>query len=323
MGRKYTLEDVKKVAEDKGGFCLETEYKNCGTPMKWKCGICGYEWKTCFKNVYLKNSWCRKCSTKNRKKVENKTIRKITMLIVNDLAKKRGGKCLETEYKHSKVNMKWQCGKCNYIWKATFSNVNSGSWCLKCAIKKQSKSIEDCLYIAEVRGGKCLSKEYKNHKTNMKWQCGKCNYIWKACYNNIRTGTWCPKCNNSKGVLEICKILDMLKINYELEKKLNYKKMRFDFFLPKYNIAIEYDGIQHFKLGTRYSSITKDFKRNREFDILKTKYCLDNRIKLVRVYYKSLNFVKDIIQEIIKNVEFKILYTEKYPYNYIIDNIKE
>lgn len=52
--------------------------------------------------------------------------------------------------------------------------------------------------LAKERGGKCLSKQYINNKTDLEWECSK-GHRWKATPAKIRNkGTWCPACAGSK-----------------------------------------------------------------------------------------------------------------------------
>ena len=46
-------------------------------------------------------------------------------------------------------------------------------------------------------------------------------------------------------------------------------KLRFDFYLPKYNVLIEYDGMQHFKPIIFFGGIKK-FNVNKEIDKMAT-----------------------------------------------------
>jgi len=55
----------------------------------------------------------------------------------------------------------------------------------------------DAQNSAVERGGKCLSKKYINCRTRMEWRC-KSGHIWKAKYNSIRNGQWCPVCATNK-----------------------------------------------------------------------------------------------------------------------------
>ena len=47
--------------------------------------------------------------------------------------------------------------------------------------------------IALQRGGICLSNEYINIYTKLKFKC-KEGHIWKTVPANIKAGNWCPKC---------------------------------------------------------------------------------------------------------------------------------
>lgn len=58
----------------------------------------------------------------------------------------------------------------------------------------------------------------------------------------------------------------------------------FDFYLPKYNILTEYDGIQHFKFIAHFGGKQR-FKEQKFNDNLKNEYCIENNIKLYRISY--------------------------------------
>lgn len=51
--------------------------------------------------------------------------------------------------------------------------------------------------IAVSKDGKCLSVQYVNAHTKMKWQCNKCNHIWDAVADSVFRGSWCPSCSNN------------------------------------------------------------------------------------------------------------------------------
>jgi len=52
--------------------------------------------------------------------------------------------------------------------------------------------------IAHERGGKCLSKEYKNKKLKLEWQCNK-GHIWMASLDSVKNiKSWCPECAGHK-----------------------------------------------------------------------------------------------------------------------------
>ena len=64
------------------------------------------------------------------------------------------------------------------------------------------------------------------------------------------------------------------------------KQLIFDFFLPEYNLCIEYDGIQHFE------KVNNDFfnlSEIKERDSYKDNWCKMNNIILVRIPYTDFD----------------------------------
>lgn len=72
-----------------------------------------------------------------------------------------------------------------------------------------------------------------------------------------------------------------------------------DFFLPQYNVAIECQGIQHYKEVAFFDS-----KKQQKRDIEKMRQCLNNNIKIV--YYTSYKNKKIIPRKFKKNTFFNL-----------------
>ena len=91
----------------------------------------------------------------------------------------------------------------------------------------------------------------------------------------------------SFGENKIAAILDAENIKYIREytpETLSFKG-RFDFYLPDYNIMIEYDGIQHFIQGNGKFDNAEKFALTQKHDAIKTQWCKDNNISLIRIPY--------------------------------------
>ena len=85
---------------------------------------------------------------------------------------------------------------------------------------------------------------------------------------------------------------------------LNCKDKRalpFDFYIPSLNICIEYDGEYHYKpikFKNQSEEETKNnFKIRVEHDNIKTQYCLDNNIKLIRIPYWEFDNIENILKQ--------------------------
>ena len=84
------------------------------------------------------------------------------------------------------------------------------------------------------------------------------------------------------------------------------KKLQFDFYLPKYNLLIEYDGIQHFQ-PVEYYGGESGYKMNKLRDEIKNDYCMKNEINFLRIPYtyntveEIEKYILDFINKIIQN----------------------
>jgi len=124
------------------------------------------------------------------------TYRLENLSYMKKLAEQHGGQCISNIYINRKYRLKWQCAK-GHQWEASPTNIMSCNWCSKCAhievANKQRGNISEIYELALKRGGKCLSKEYVNALSKLRWQC-KEGHQWDATPSDIRVGHWCPAC---------------------------------------------------------------------------------------------------------------------------------
>jgi hypothetical protein len=117
-------------------------------------------------------------------------------------------------------------------------------------------------------------------------------------------GNGCPNCNESRGEKEIAKYLDKNEISYYRQHKFleckNVFQLPFDFYLPKYRIAIEFDGKQHYEPMEFFGGV-ESYNRLKINDKIKSDYCEDNYIDLVRIRYDQIDRITEILREIFKN----------------------
>lgn len=126
-------------------------------------------------------------------------------------------------------------------------------------------------------------------------------------------GCGCPRCNSgslnggiiSKGEILIEKLLNQFNIDfisqYEISINTNINpsgKAYIDFYLPQLNIAIEYNGEQHY-IPKEFFGGEMRFNRQLLRDEYIRTYCRDNSIKLLEISYKSS---KEEIENLIKSL---------------------
>jgi hypothetical protein len=113
-------------------------------------------------------------------------------------------------------------------------------------------------------------------------------------------------CENNKesiGERLVKSYLEQNNIKYIREKKFeSCKKIRelpFDFYLPEYNTCIEYDGELHYKPILIFGG-EETLKRTKTNDRIKTKWCKENNINLIRISYKKKNKIFKVLESNLK-----------------------
>ncbi|RPJ97246.1 hypothetical protein CW357_00825 [Rummeliibacillus sp. TYF005] len=276
--KTLSIETMKKIAEERGGWCLSDNYINQLTKLTWKCSE-GHIWETTPKTI-RKGAWCPFCARqwKNRKRLPSLDIETVKLL-----AKRYGGECLSKEYTNKNTKLTFKC-KEGHIFKLAPAYLQRGGWCAYC-IGRYKNSIDSMREIAEKHGGMCLSKSYKNVFTKLKWKCAN-GHIFEAIPKHIVNGHWCPNCTL---------YLNEQRCRYILETLLDVKFIKDHnilngFELDGYNddlkLAFEYHGKQHFEqVDFFYSRGDMSLNDRMERDKLKEKRCKELGIDLIIIPY--------------------------------------
>lgn len=120
---KLTIEEMRKIAESRGGLCLSKEYINKETKLRWQCKE-GHVWGATSGSIKNGGRWCPFC-THNVK---------LTIEEMHKLAERKGGKCLSDKYVNSQTKLRWRC-KDNHEWEAKPNSIINGHWCSVCSGK--------------------------------------------------------------------------------------------------------------------------------------------------------------------------------------------
>jgi hypothetical protein len=208
------------------------------------------------------------------------------------------------EYKTCQEKVKIICPT-HGIFEQTPLEHKQGNNCPKCAHRSYRYTTKEWVEKAKsVHGDKYdYSKvNYINNKTNVCIICPKHGEFWQMPTHHLH-GSGCPNCYNSK--LEDKTEKELLSKNILFEKRKHFKWLggqHLDFFLPKNNIAIECQGIQHFKpsdFGGKGKDFTnKRFNEDRKRDKKKLEKCNENNIFLFYINYNDS--VKEKIDELCK-----------------------
>jgi len=131
--------------------------------------------------------------------------------------------------------------------------------------------------------------EYINNKCKVIIKCPE-HGEFKQTPNMHLQGNGCPTCKESVGEKLVRGYLICNNINFSPQHSFNECKnvcaLPFDFYLPEYNVCIEYDGIQHFKPISFFGGIG-GFNNRKRNDNIKNRFCENNNIDLLRIPYDS------------------------------------
>lgn len=224
----------------------------------------------------------------------------------------------KNEYNYSKVKyinidtpVKIICNKCNSEFSQTpfehlYGNKRKGSGCPYCYdhLPWSHEHFLKELKKLNINYFEILSK-FNGFKNPLKIRCLKCNKIYFSEPQNILNFHKCSCSIKYKGNEKIYNFLKYYNISYIPEysiKGLKYKKaLRFDAYLNNLNIAIEYDGIEHFEprdFGEKnYNKVLKNFEETKIRDNIKNEFCKNNNIKLIRIPYWDYENIENILLE--------------------------
>ena len=299
--KKYKIIQLQLYAVSKNGLLLSTIYNNNKEKLLWKCKE-NHQWKTAWSNIKNANNWCPYCAGKAKPDIK----------ILQKYAAAKNGLLLSMEYKNNYFKLLWQC-KEGHQWKARWYDIKTGHWCPYCA-GLNKPHIRELQKYALSKNGLLLSTKYKNCMEKLLWQCSK-NHQWEACWNTISSANhWCPYCD--KHITEnICRTLLEEKITlllpsvtiYYFDENNNKRWLFLDGYNKEHKIAFEYNGKQHYMYQEFFHTNSKDkFEAQKQRDIIKWKYCLENDITLIVIPYwiednKLERYIKDqlIKEEII------------------------
>ncbi len=306
----------------------------CGSRKKvwWKCSK-NHEWESKISDRNNGNG-CPSCSGRYVSKEYN-------LLVCNpELCKEwdyeRNKKKPEEYTPCSGHSVWWICSNNpEHRWKTSINNRDKVKNCPYCSKTLPSKeynlSVVNPMLCGEWNFSKNKNKPENylpNSCVKVWWICKECRNEWKASITHRNRGRSCPECSKSNGEKKINNYLisnGFIKISKEEYEKLNSKNekyyipqkefkglvgingglLSYDFYLPQFNLLIEYQGIQHEKPidfnGLGIKRAEKVFKKQQEHDRRKHEYALKNNINLLEIWYLDFDRIEEILNKELNN----------------------
>lgn len=235
-----------------------------------------------------------------------------------DLTGRRFGRW--TVLKHEATNNKktmflcrCDCGTERLVPSQDLQNGSSQSCgCLRSELTSERMAAD----LTNQRFGKLIAIESvgsdQHRKRIWKCQCDCGNVIYAEASSLISGNSASCGCLKSKGEYYISQALQKLQIPYEIQKTFKDLKsdkdnfLKFDFYLPQYNLCIEFQGEQHYKIIPLFGE--RKFNETQKYDNKKREYCKVNNINLIEVPYTDRqkideNYIKNLLKNYVPDWE--------------------
>ncbi|SCA96737.1 Uncharacterized protein BWINRA5_00052 [Bacillus mycoides] len=173
---------------------------------------------------------------------------------------------------------------------------------LKASVIKKRMEDNDMLFLGIV---------VKNHETRALYKCKKCNHE-----SEIRAASLgvkgCSNCKESKGEKQINDCLESN--NLKFKRQFWFDDCRatlplpFDFVVfneDEIICAIEYDGEQHYKVIPHFGG-EAGLQKRKNRDEIKTNYCKENNIPLIRIPYWEFDNISQILDKEISGLNKEV-----------------
>ena len=285
---KKTHDDYLNELKQKNTLITPLEkYNGARTKIKHKCNQCGYIWDALPTNI-LRNHKCPQCYRNQRLKTEQE--------FVQELNQKKPNILLDGEFKTYTEKTKFKCKVCGYSWYQIPSHIlSSDKGCYKCGkirtgLKLRLTNDEFIKKLYKINPNIEPLETYQNSKIKILVRCLKCKHEWKTKPNALLNYVGCPVCCESVGERIIRNFFNEHNIDFESQKKFNNLRgfhnglLSYDFFVPKYNLLIEYQGQQHyhpidffggqqaFECQQFNDNCKRDYAKINNFSLLEIKY---------------------------------------------------
>lgn len=326
------------------GYELRSEYTGFKNYVDIYCPGCRQIFTMTWNGFYTKERDCSNCKTKFKKKmrtpftkVQEEFESKLNILL-----------SVEEDYTDRDTMLKCIC-VCGRKCTKSYGNVlYSSGRCIKCSGEKRGEKQKNSNNIADEivsnRGIKILEYSYKNIRDPFPLECLTCKFQFEMSLESVRNGNGCPKCRCSYGEFKLLQYMQIMQKYFFIDISVQYKvshdpdndspgcrrgryDLPFDMLIKPFDgheMLIEIDGIQHFKPVKFYGGPNK-FIIQRECDIIKSLYCLNNNIQLLRVAYSDIDNLVEIVIGFIRKNRYKkencLYYSDLNTYAGLINNI--
>ena len=172
MPKKLSYEFVKEHVEQRNlDVLLSKEYKGALKKLKFQCKKDKHVYEMTWNDYYNGGHRCPICGGTSKLSYEQ---------VKEHVEQRNLDVLLSKQYKNNKTKLQFQCKKDNHVYEMTWNSYKQGSRCPVCKIEKLKLSYEQVKEYVEQRNlDVLLSKEYKNSRTKLQFQCKKDGHVYE------------------------------------------------------------------------------------------------------------------------------------------------
>lgn len=274
------------VNEDK---FLQNENATTNLRTNIKCLTHDYIWEATIGEAYRQAKICKECRNEDNKTWE-------------DYANDKKYKILN----QNNDNATFQCEFEHESWTTKKSNIRFTN-CKEC--NGTIISFQNILDKLNKLKFELLNQdEFQTTKTIGEFKCSR-GHIWKCQIHNVYSGkSECPECSTNMQESK-CKFILETIFNKKFIKtrKIINTGLELDMYNEELNLALEYQGIQHYIEHPKHFHKYGGFEEQKERDNYKLNFCINNNINLIIVPYtvkgdKLIEFIYTKLTELNYNI---------------------
>lgn len=197
------------------------------------------------------------------------------------------------------------CGEVNEYFVGNLIKYNSKCECSHCTGAKNRKNEQDFLRELENKYPNkfTLLNHYENVGTNLLIKCNDCGFVRKVKPTILLKAGYCPKCGKEVSIGEkvIREWLESHNIYYEPQKYFKDWQIGvhyFDFYIPDFNLVIEFHGRQHYEFVEHFHKTLENFEYRKNKDKLKEEAALNHGINYLSFKYVVLDDIPKYLNKI-------------------------
>jgi len=258
-------------------------FANCSVKVEIVCHIHGSFWQSMYDHT-AKGTQCPRCVIFNDRLTLTEFVCKSVAIHGN-------------RYNYDKVNYQTNsdtvtitCYKHGDFSQRAGSHL-AGNGCKRCGIEDMRLSTDSFIEKARhVHGAKYDYSRVSYHtgKTPVEIVCPVHGSFWQKPNSHVSAKSGCNGCIESKGERVVKVFLEKHGIEHVREYKIEPHLYRYDFYLPNVNVAIEFNGIQHYKPVARFGGMD-GYRSVVERDAIKKAIAACNGVALIVLTHQHLD----------------------------------